>query len=1541
MSDNPYSRFFAPQADDNPYRRLLGGGAAGGEDDRFRAWYAAQAKRWGLDPNPDDPEHRYDYRAAFAAGLGPDPKTGHWPSEFKADDHPNRYVGLIDTKTGRPAPAFAGGKPAFEPEPTERTPHPLNVLDPESGIRRAATGMRLGMVEGADFLLNLPETVARGATAPVFALDKLRERMDQREAEELASGAPVRPAAVMPPPEGLSAYGLPEIVDETFEDAREQQARLQEETLERATRAGASPVAAALASEGPRAVGNLLDPTMLLGAQELRGLAGAARGAAGREALDPDLLRLVETSGDTMRQAERLTSHLDPELPSFPGRPPERLPFEDQLPVRSEPRALNAAELAAPRGHGSRYEQELALGLRAHADDAEELLARPSLAIGEDAGPPPRIPLSALPDPAVLPRKEFTELAPLPEPVSAAVHREAVEQAVGAGERVRPAVLEDYPDLSAEVAPFGAAAEAGFVRIPTGPTFLQRFFTSGGQFSALGDLKGYAFARANLARAEEKAGERRVANVLRDFSSAFEDDVVRAGHNDPGQVLDYVTAGLSGENDLSGISPKLRAAAEAMRQHYDELSGGYLDRSDLSAALRETIEQNRGTYQHRSFAAFENPDWASIVDPTSRRHDPRERWRWDAYMDWARGERTKALAAPVYPGARVVVNDQPAIVLRQGITEKEAADLAAKNPLVSQAAVAHWDAWRQGQISYEQLQALRRAVLDPETAKVRAQHAGNVGVQFPDGTTAVVPRADLLPAGGMGTWTDDQLTAYGQRLLHRDPDALFAIGQGAVGREGRGNLKRRIRQDPTVDRLPSDLAARVNAGQLSLPGAIDQAKQRPGWWAEYLETAEGLPKELDDLLGLYRDPSERYRSGAMRAIHDQAVYKLHADLDEQGLGKIFFEEPRPGSYVQIGGKGPLSTRYASPEVAAVIRGTENTAKQAGALLNAWRKLNGFTKLGKTALNFPGGITRNLAAWVPQLMSGGHFVAAFNPARAVQLLKYQVADKLGTKRGNIARLAKRFADSIELADGTRLGERWSMDLDELRPEIDFLYRQGVFGESSHAADVRHYTGAFETLREPEAVHGLRKAIAAPVQAGTAFWAGGDDLGKHLYYRAELQNLLWADGKLGALQTLPADYFTREEFLPLAEEAARRVRLVTPTASMQAPVVNALRDVPVAPFPGWTSEVFRNAKEQIKLGLSDLRSSNPRMKVLGAKRLSGFAATAALSGGALAAGINHLSGAEEPEGLRSFVPPWSRDSQLAVLNVDKKTGKARFIDLSALMPQAAFMDAVGVALRSIDDPTDSSWDASLDATQSLLSPYIEEDIIANAVLDWARNKQGGESALMRPLNMLRQHERYDQGYPVYTEGADTTTQVKQSAYHFWRALGPSGVAGLQGERMARALFEDNPEVRKYFVELTNYDRDLDIRDEGLAAAGLRVSTTDVSKALKRMGTDYARQRTEAASLYTRRSRMGTDNRAHPEVTIKAKAEANAMAKQAHESMARVVADALRLGFSEYQIRDWMRGDGKGFGIAKKHVTALMNDARRLRRGEEVNFYIPVVD
>ena len=67
------------------------------DEETFQGWYGNWAKKSGMNINPDDPLHQYDYRAAYKAGVVPPEPGGHWPSKYKMPGHPNRYVEGHDT----------------------------------------------------------------------------------------------------------------------------------------------------------------------------------------------------------------------------------------------------------------------------------------------------------------------------------------------------------------------------------------------------------------------------------------------------------------------------------------------------------------------------------------------------------------------------------------------------------------------------------------------------------------------------------------------------------------------------------------------------------------------------------------------------------------------------------------------------------------------------------------------------------------------------------------------------------------------------------------------------------------------------------------------------------------------------------------------------------------------------------------------------------------------------------------------------------------------------------------------------------------------------------------------------------------------------------------------------------------------------------------------------------------------------------------------------------------------------------------------------
>src|SRR5574337_1677661 len=89
----------------------------------FQNWYRETANRIGLNPNPDDPAHYYDYRGAFLSGAEPTAESGfHWPSQFKREGHPRLILEGVNTKTGESV-APQGVSPMPTPTPTH-IPYP-------------------------------------------------------------------------------------------------------------------------------------------------------------------------------------------------------------------------------------------------------------------------------------------------------------------------------------------------------------------------------------------------------------------------------------------------------------------------------------------------------------------------------------------------------------------------------------------------------------------------------------------------------------------------------------------------------------------------------------------------------------------------------------------------------------------------------------------------------------------------------------------------------------------------------------------------------------------------------------------------------------------------------------------------------------------------------------------------------------------------------------------------------------------------------------------------------------------------------------------------------------------------------------------------------------------------------------------------------------------------------------------------------------------------------------------------------------------------
>ncbi len=81
------------------------------QENKFQKEYSRVSSQLGLNPDPDDPKHFYDYRGLFkeTGGLSVD-ESNHFPSKFKLDGHPKLIIKGINTKTGKTSAPTIGGQ---------------------------------------------------------------------------------------------------------------------------------------------------------------------------------------------------------------------------------------------------------------------------------------------------------------------------------------------------------------------------------------------------------------------------------------------------------------------------------------------------------------------------------------------------------------------------------------------------------------------------------------------------------------------------------------------------------------------------------------------------------------------------------------------------------------------------------------------------------------------------------------------------------------------------------------------------------------------------------------------------------------------------------------------------------------------------------------------------------------------------------------------------------------------------------------------------------------------------------------------------------------------------------------------------------------------------------------------------------------------------------------------------------------------------------------------------------------------------------------
>lgn len=516
---------------------------------------------------------------------------------------------------------------------------------------------------------------------------------------------------------------------------------------------------------------------------------------------------------------------------------------------------------------------------------------------------------------------------------------------------------------------------------------------------------------------------------------------------------------------------------------------------------------------------------------------------------------------------------------------------------------------------------------------------------------------------------------------------------------------------------------------------------------------QDVAPEILALLGEHKSPMRNYAESVAKLV--QAVEKTKAlnKLREKGMGSFFFQT-RQGRYSELiaspDSKSPLNGLYTTPEMAAELNRID---KSHGKALQLYMKFLSSIKWAKT-IGSVATHAKNVVGNLGFMWANGH----------TDITKFATAYET---------LRNRFSSDEEL----RKAYLYYMELGLVNQSAGLGEIKRMFKE----ANLDEAMGERSSARENISV--LGKANVARKKAGK--WAENvyqaeDDFFKIVAFENELAR--YSDAYYGK----PFNELTDSQKQNLESEIAEKIKNTYPTYDRVPEAINLLKRSPLlGNFISFTAESYRVAFNSAAIAVEEMKSDNPKIRKIGAKRAIGLASyntlkTTVLStlGVKAGAGMVGLIGMafnddeedEKMQAIRSVVPHWSTNSDLIIISASN--GKVTYIDASASDPYGEVFKNFNVILNEGVNPRGLAK-----ATMSALEPFIGLEM---------------GTALVEQVHMNQ--DAY--GRPIYNEEDDWGKQSRDITAHIYKSMEPGTITS------ARKVMEAENTDLEVFGQLTGF-------------------------------------------------------------------------------------------------------------------------------------------
>lgn len=642
-----------------------------------------------------------------------------------------------------------------------------------------------------------------------------------------------------------------------------------------------------------------------------------------------------------------------------------------------------------------------------------------------------------------------------------------------------------------------------------------------------------------------------------------------------------------------------------------------------------------------------------------------------------------------------------------------------------------------------------------------------------------------------------------------------------------------------------------------------------------LKEKTDIPFEIRALMGEYTDPAQNYSRTIFKMASLINNAKYLNTVRKNGLGVYFFEKndinkPKGYDYVIASENSdtmdPLNGLYTTKEIA-----------------EAFGKPTGILNAIKVAL--PPEISKDVKSTYEYYM------------KLLSTVKWlKTVGSVGTHFKNVSgnitfMLANGYFKPDEYRKSAQVihNDFFSKTDKELREKMQEYIEAGIVDQSAVLGELRSmfkdadFDKSFERRMNSEELNPSKKFIDKAKRLGKKgaslaenAYQSEDDYFKIVAYETEKSR--YAKAMYGKEYSKLTDN-QQDDVKKYVTEITKNV---LPNYGRVPGAVKLVKAIPVVgTFISFQTEALRTAYNIVNLSITELKSSNPDIKKIGALRMAGIISSQAvkyammyLIGGAVLGDDDD----EKKKKAKRFVAPWSKNSNILIKN--EGDGKFSYIDFSASDPFGGIVKPINAMMAGED-----LLDGFIEGVKELISPFTNPDILKSMFTEISENKDA-------------------YGNPLYNPSDSFEKKSEAILSRVYKTFEPGTVSSV------RKIAESDGMLNEMAGQFTGYKaKDLDLQKE----FSFKIS-------------DMKKNEIEARGIYNKAYNEFERKEISKEELQEAYNQSNKESKKLHEELKKDYDAAIYFGTNEKILKDQMKRAHVSREIIRSIITGKFKDMEK---------------